>query len=87
MIFMKYSSSPRPSISPKFQSSGLCFCTDLSKRQGPWTPVMSLASIGHAADPESAARDRRQVPLDRTVTCSALPIHYFRYGFRDEDIW
>ncbi|MQL68811.1 hypothetical protein Taro_001101 [Colocasia esculenta] len=34
---------------------------------GPWTPVMSLASIGHAADPESVARDRRLVPLDRTV--------------------
>ncbi|MQL72452.1 hypothetical protein Taro_004789 [Colocasia esculenta] len=39
---------------------------DLIRRQGPWTPVMSLASIGHAADPESAARDRRLVPLDRT---------------------
>ncbi|MQL81040.1 hypothetical protein Taro_013487 [Colocasia esculenta] len=28
---------------------------------------MSLASIDHAADPESAARDRRLVLLDRTV--------------------
>ncbi|MQL82553.1 hypothetical protein Taro_015023 [Colocasia esculenta] len=28
---------------------------------------MSMASIDHAADPESAARDRSLVPLDRTV--------------------
>ncbi|MQL89094.1 hypothetical protein Taro_021667 [Colocasia esculenta] len=28
---------------------------------------MSLASIDHAADPESTARDRRLVLLDRTV--------------------
>ncbi|MQL76065.1 hypothetical protein Taro_008449 [Colocasia esculenta] len=41
---------------------------DLSKRQGPWTPSSSLASIDHAADPESAARDRRLVILDRTVS-------------------
>ncbi|MQL70161.1 hypothetical protein Taro_002435 [Colocasia esculenta] len=31
--------------------------------------ISCLASIDHAADTESAARDRRQVPLDRTVTC------------------
>ncbi|MQL85170.1 hypothetical protein Taro_017687 [Colocasia esculenta] len=62
-----FSSSPRPSYSPKIQSSGLCFCTDLVRRQGPWTPVMSLASIDHAADRESAARDRRLVPLNRTL--------------------
>ncbi|MQL74658.1 hypothetical protein Taro_007030 [Colocasia esculenta] len=59
-------SKGKPSYSPKIQSSGLCFCTDLVRRQGPWTPVMSLASIGHAANPESAARDRRRVLLDRT---------------------
>ncbi|MQL77774.1 hypothetical protein Taro_010181 [Colocasia esculenta] len=51
------------------ESSGLCFCTDLSKRQGPWTPVMILASIDPAADSESAARDRRLVLQDRTVSC------------------
>ena len=75
MIFMEFPSSPRPSISPKFLSSGLCFCTDLSKRQGPWTPVMSLASIDHAADYESAARDRRLVLQDRTVSCSVPLVH------------
>ena len=41
-----------------------------------------LASIDHAADTELAARDRRQVHLDRTVTCSALLYTYFRYVSR-----
>ncbi|MQL68089.1 hypothetical protein Taro_000360 [Colocasia esculenta] len=60
---------PRPSNSPKIQSSGLCFCTDLVRRQGPWTSRSSLTSIDHAADYESVARDRRQVLLNRTVSC------------------
>ncbi|MQL99068.1 hypothetical protein Taro_031787 [Colocasia esculenta] len=37
------------------------------RRQGPWTSRSCLASIDHAADPESAARDRRLVPQDRTL--------------------
>ncbi|MQL69430.1 hypothetical protein Taro_001727, partial [Colocasia esculenta] len=41
----------------------------LIRRQGPWTPSSCLASIDHAADPESAARDRRLVLLERTVGC------------------
>ncbi|MQM12539.1 hypothetical protein Taro_045459 [Colocasia esculenta] len=44
----------------------MCFCTDLIRRQGPSTPRSCLASIDHAADPESVARDRHQVPQDRT---------------------
>ncbi|MQL79243.1 hypothetical protein Taro_011678 [Colocasia esculenta] len=39
---------------------------DVSRRQGPWTPSSSLESIDHAADSESAARDRRLVLLNRT---------------------
>ncbi|MQM01477.1 hypothetical protein Taro_034232 [Colocasia esculenta] len=57
----------------------------LHRRQGHWTLRLCLASIDHAANTELAARDRRQVPLDKTVTCSALPIQLFS-DFRYTDV-
>ncbi|MQL97614.1 hypothetical protein Taro_030308 [Colocasia esculenta] len=56
-----------PPIHPSFRARVCIFCTDLVRRQGPWTSSLCLASIDHAADFESAARDRRLVLLDRTV--------------------
>ncbi|MQL76584.1 hypothetical protein Taro_008964 [Colocasia esculenta] len=59
-----------PPFHPRFRARVCVFCTDLSRRQGPWTPSSPLASIDRAADSESAARDRRLVRQDRTVSCS-----------------
>ncbi|MQL72043.1 hypothetical protein Taro_004361 [Colocasia esculenta] len=80
---MNFPSCPRPPNSPQLESSGLCFCTDLHRRQGHWTLRLCLASIDHAANTELAARDRSQVHLDRTVTCSALPIQLFSPWLRE----
>ncbi|MQL69302.1 hypothetical protein Taro_001586 [Colocasia esculenta] len=80
---MNFPSCPRPPNSSQLESSGLCFCTDLHRRQGHWTLRLYLVSIDHAANTELAARDRCQVPLDRTVTCSALPIQLFSPWLRE----